>query len=138
MELLRNIVYFENKDFSITENNTKVVPRFAINDDQFLFILIMGNFCGYCTAVKPEIEVLAEELKNSHNIICGCIVVDSSEHIKHEHKTDLNAKLKIITGEMKGVPCFVSYNNKTGWHVAGNINRTAAAFKIYLDEQFAL
>lgn len=139
MALLQDVVYFECTDFIRTENNTKVVPRFKIEDNQVIFILLMGNFCGFCTQIKPEWEMFARELKDNPSVIIGGMILDHGKHNEREHKAELNEMVQIITdGKMKGVPCFISYNNKTGWHVADGIDRARPAFHAYIIEQYGL
>lgn len=93
-----NVLYLEEED--IDENGNLVLPGKVI-------VMVQGNFCGYCTQAKPAYDTLATAYKNS-GVTFATLQVDGTPS---EKKANEKLKRGVKSGEIRGVPTFILYNN---------------------------
>ncbi len=97
MSYLNNIPYLENFDFS-KEGKLKVKMAKPV------VIMIQGNYCGYCTQMKPEYLKFARQMKDK--LFCATIQIDGSPSEKK-----LGQRLRSFIPNFRGVPMIVAFKD---------------------------
>jgi thiol-disulfide isomerase/thioredoxin len=93
-----NVVYLEKDDF---DNGRLIIPGTVI-------VMFQGNFCGYCTRLKPIYQQIADE--NTSNIIFATAQTDSVE--QSEQCFSNSAFVSQILGKsLQGVPVLIKFVN---------------------------
>jgi thiol-disulfide isomerase/thioredoxin len=102
---LIEIPHLEDEDF---DNSGKLKIQGLV------IVMIQGDFCGYCTQMKPAFQAFAD--KNKGKLTAATI------------KTDGNKSEKALAGKMsksiegyRGVPTIIGYKNGlfSGMHTGG-------------------
>jgi len=100
-QLQEPVIYLEESDF---DSNLRV-PAFQ----GLTILMVQGNYCGYCTQMKPIFQELAERM-TGNGLTFATIQVDSeypSEHI-FRNPNFVNAFLRT---NLPGVPYIVKMYN---------------------------
>ncbi len=108
MYLLPPVIYLESKDFTPSGN----LKYFK---DKTCVIMVQANYCGHCTAAKPDFQKFAEKNKS---IICLTIQGD-----EEEEELDIEKLMKLVTKikpSFQGFPDYLLY--KKGKFVPKEIN----------------
>ncbi len=104
-----NVYYLENSEFdsnyrlvSDLTNETTGLPFFS----GLTIVMVQGNYCGYCTQMKPYFQALADEL-SGFGIEFATIQVDGNEPGEQIFKGD--ALTYILGQPLQGVPTVVKF-----------------------------
>lgn len=111
-----NIYYLEQQDFNSSLQLTSSILNPYTKKPLFSglsILMVQGDFCGYCTQVKPAFQRLANEL---HGIDFATIQIDGQQpgekFFQHQDEKDRISPLTAILGRpMEGVPLFVKMFN---------------------------
>lgn len=96
MNLNKPIVYLDNTDFDANGLLKYKKP---------VIVLLQGNFCGYCTKIKPMYQDFAN--KHSNKILVATIQADSS----FQQDQALNKRINNIIPDIEGYPDFILFND---------------------------
>ena len=96
MNFDESVIYLESEDFS-DDGKLKVLK------DKPVVILLGGNFCGFCKAVKPIFQTFSTKVQN---VYPACILIDGSPS-----ERQLNQKMGKWLSDYKGVPTVIAYKN---------------------------
>lgn len=102
----KHVAYLEDSDF---ENGKIANPQI---DKGYVFMMILGDFCGYCTQAKPAFYEAAKKIKNK-GIFPVAVLTDGQEPGELELKKNntLNKVLKNSNIQPGGVPSFVMWKD---------------------------
>jgi len=92
-----NVYYLENTEFD--PDHRLIIPGLAI-------VMVQGNYCGYCTQLKPIFQRVADELSQP-GLIFATIQIDGAQPGEQVFKTD--ALSRIIGQPLQGVPLIVKF-----------------------------
>ena len=103
------IVYLQKSDFD--EAGNLVNPKIPKNKP--VVIMLMANFCGYCTKAKPAYQEFAlKHLGKKFNNFSGDFVVAAIQADGDQKgEKELNSILKKIDPSFQGFPSYVVYKN---------------------------
>lgn len=101
------VYYLEESDFIngphgivLSSNYNTQPPLFA----NTVIIMVQGNYCGYCTQLKPTFQQLAEDL-SQNGLDFATIQIDSKYPSEKIFQTD--ALASFLKGPLQGVPLIV-------------------------------
>lgn len=104
-----NVFYLENTDFNqnyiITTDVTNPLSGYPYFSG-LTVVMVQGNYCGYCTKLKPTFQQVADELA-SQGVDFATIQIDSDQVGEQVFKTD--ALAKILGQPLEGVPMLVKF-----------------------------
>lgn len=101
MSQLTNILHLEKGDISPDGKLADHVN--PGNKYPKVIIMIQGDFCGYCTQMKPSYQKLSD---SSDDVLCTTIKIDGSDAEK-----ELSAAVKNFVKEIQGVPAIISFKD---------------------------
>jgi thiol-disulfide isomerase/thioredoxin len=102
------IVYLEDTDFPNNYLASDITNRYT-NKPYFsgtTIVMIQGNFCGYCTKMKPLFQQLAEN--HCNEIDFATVETDGSREGQQKLKSILP---QVLGFEIEGVPAIVKFKN---------------------------
>ncbi len=104
-----NVYYLENTEFdsnyilgSNMINETTGAPFFS----GLTIVMVQGNYCGYCTKMKPYFQAIADEL-SGEGVEFATIQTDGNEPGEQLFKGD--ALTHILRQPIEGVPMVVKF-----------------------------
>lgn len=118
MQKFINIPYLEkshdlNEDGSLKSHVTNGKPA---------VVLVFGNFCGFCTRIKPDFQDAANTMRN--NGVQFCV---AQLDLKEEPDTIHAANHIMNVSQNRGVPLVIGYKS-SGEPVKYNGDRTKTSF----------
>lgn len=116
-KILKNIPYLEDED--LTDDGSIVAGAMIKLKNRPVLVMIQGNFCGWCTVAKPELQKLANEV----GFACATIQIDGTES---EKKAAAKANKAFPS---PGVPTFLVYDRNGKFVKAHDGERKADALK---------
>lgn len=94
--LTKPVAYLDTNDFD--DNGNIINPM--IPKDKPVFIMLQGNFCGFCKMAKPDFQKFAE---NTELFFCATIQADS----KNPDVINLQPKMDKIYPNLVGFPSYI-------------------------------
>lgn len=112
---LINVPYLQTPD--VNPNDGSIDPDICAGKPAV--VMIQGNFCGWCTKAKPEVQKLADM-----GVVTVCTVQTDGDDLDKGANANLS---KVNTSQ--GVPSFLIYDRKGKFVKVHNGERTADALK---------
>jgi thiol-disulfide isomerase/thioredoxin len=114
-KILKNIPYLEPQDINPSDGSLN--PDVCNNKP--VVLMVQGNFCGWCTKAKPEVQKLADS---------GAVTVCTVQSDGDANDQAANRNLGVVN-KSQGVPAFLLYNRMGKFVKMHEGERTAAALK---------
>lgn len=122
------IIYLESSDF---KDNQLIYNKKPVDTGMF-FIMIQGDYCGYCSKAKPAFIAAANSI-GTLDLKKGVIFATIHSDSKHETEVALGRTFTKISGiNIKGIPAFILYNAATKKFTEYPGQRTTQGFLEFL------
>jgi thiol-disulfide isomerase/thioredoxin len=105
-----NVIYLEDTDFK----NGDLYSEYQNHNGKGIFddnviVMVQGNYCHYCSDLKPIYQEIANNNTSSSVLFCT-ICIDSKQPSERAF-ADSKFLKKIIKKDLQGVPLLIKFKN---------------------------